>query len=282
MLFAPTQPPSGQTASCEFAQEAPTTADLIGGITEVSIEPTMQHGVNELTKLQAQASASSSDVNGNQIVWNPKTSILYMEFPDKNPVYVTDATGTDSILTVNDQAGETTPVTVGLNATPPAFLVTFAEHAADEITSGHVVTTSMCPQCNGWGSGPVLIDDKGQEVPNPIFVLDVYELLITDDTYGISGIGSSFTFLPSSNLKTALAEAARSMTVHPDCSNKGCVYPDFAMTGWSNATTRADGLKLGVNPAKVPDPTGGNLPVYTSVFDPCMCTWGGTFPPGFW
>ena len=127
----------------------------------------------------------------------------------------------------------------------------------------------------------MLTDDNGSEVPNPIFVLDVYEILISDDTYGLSQIGTNFTYIPSSNQQAALAAAARSMTVHPDCS-KGCIYPDFAVTGWKSAIARADGLKLGVSPAKVPDPTGSGLPVYTSVFDPCMCTWGGAFGPGDW
>lgn len=275
IMFLPTPPASGQTAGCDFiAPGEPVSESTM----KLSIAPTVRGGVNELTQLAAQPSASLTNINGNQIVWNSKTGVLYLEFPDRNPVYVASSTGTDSILTVADIIGAN--AYPGVGSTAPTWLVAFAEHVADGVTSGHVVTASMCPRCQGWGTGPMLIDDKGRKVSNPLFVMSIYEALLSDDTATINGASSNFAYLPGSDQQEIFSEIARSMTVHPDCSStQGCIYPDFAVTGWNSATARADGLKLGVDPAKVPDPQGLNgSPVYISIFPTCMCEWEGTNP----
>jgi hypothetical protein len=127
---------------------------------------------------------------------------------------------------------------------------------------------------------PVLTDDKGRPVPNPNLVTNVYGALVDGDTSALDSSG--WLGLNSTDLKDpkVSSSVAKSMTVHPNCDD-GCTYPDFAVTGWSSATARADGIKLGVDPARVPDPrTGHGLPVYTSEFPVCMCSWNGAFAPG--
>jgi hypothetical protein len=134
----------------------------------------------------------------------------------------------------------------------------------------------------------MLTDDKSHQVSNPVLVLQVYAALLLNDTTLLShfGFGSNdpglwdTTQQPYLNQEPVRAQVARSMTVHPSCGD-GCTYPDFAVTGWSSATARADGTKLGIDPTKATDPTlSHGLPVYTSNFPVCMCGWLGTSPPG--
>jgi hypothetical protein len=286
-LSAPLPAGSAAGAICELANTQPMGAGGPFNSIRVSLSLNMQHGRNVFSTLQAKKSLAPDNVNGMQMLWNPNGT-LYVQFRDANPAFTADPKGADSILTISVDSPNT-------SADIESSLATFAGHATDEISSGHVWSPESempgnCGNCREWGSGPMLIDDKGHVVPGPSDILQVYYALVEgnietlgDGELGYGALLSTYwdadqmPYLSQAKVRLAIA---KSMTAHPDCSD-GCTYPEFAETGWSNATARADGIKLGVDPAKVKDPQlGHGLPVYTSNFPTSMDGWNGTFAPG--
>lgn len=277
-LSSPLPPEAGEVARCILVNPSPPAYVSY----EISIAPVMQSGKDTFANLQSNSALVQDNVNGNQMIWDPHKQTLYLRFDDTNEALSGNAKGTESILTILGQAENT--------STPSQTLVTFAEHAVDEIQLGRVAVKSGCDQCGPqWGSGPMLIDDQDQPVPNPAIVLQVYYALAMDDTFqlsrGFATDGSTpdywaTTEMPYLNQPSVVSQIARSMTVHPHCQH-GCAYPGFLFTGWNSATARADGIKLGIDPAKVPNPTYGHgTPVYDSEFPTTMTDWDGTHPPG--
>jgi len=149
--------------------------------------------------------------------------------------------------------------------------------------SGSGSNAAASPSTAHQDSGPMLIDDKGRAVENPALVKRVYALLQAGDTVALNKFGEGNDLWQTENMPQLLSRAdvrakiMKSMTVHPDCV-QGCTYPGFANTGWDSDQARKDGKKLGVDPIKVPHPDI-NLPVYTSDFPACACSWLGTTAP---
>ncbi|MDX6242022.1 MAG: hypothetical protein QOG10_6893 [Kribbellaceae bacterium] len=161
---------------------------------------------------------------------------------------------------------------------------TGASSTATTTASPSAVTSTVSPSLPK-DDGPVLIDDRGKAVPNPMLIKHVYDLLKKGDVKALLEYGETSkslwdyegipAMLEQSDVRTRIM---RSMTVHPHCE-EGCTYPGFVNTGWDTDVARADGRALGVTPENVPHPEDVT-PVYTSDFAGCDCSWLGPTAPG--
>lgn len=269
-----------QVAGCEYANPA----GLSGSLLDVTFAPVIQAGKDRFAQLQQNHSFVKLNVNGYSIVGNLPDGVTYLRFTDKNKTFASGAS-VDSILTVHFkvQSPDMRPLTAG------SYQVNLAEKLADGINNGIKQKPEPVDPMLVGKPGPMLTDDQGRPVPNPAEVVVIYDELLEGDTSAFTpdeiGVPASDAQAwqqieePELDQAPVRASTARSMTVHPHCDSAECVYPDFAAAGWHSAVDRADGLKLGVDPSKVPSSTIGVIPppgISASIFPPASTVgWDG-------
>jgi hypothetical protein len=284
VLSVPLHVSSPDIVGCEYANPAGLSASVL----DITLAPVEQSGTDRFAQLQHNQSFTQLNVNGFPIVGDIPDGITYLRFNDKNETFTLGSREVDSILTVHYKTSpvDTTPLTAD------SYSIVLAEHVADDINSRFVQKSPPTDPALAGKPGPMLTDDQGRPVPNPAEIVVIYDELLNGDTTGFipAEVGitdpteeqrwnaSQMPYLEQASVRDQIALV---MTVHPHCANYGCVYPGFFMTGWNSPTARADGLKLGVDPTKVPDPRAAHVvPLFASVFPrPSHVGWDGMIPP---
>lgn len=284
VLAVPLQVQSPQIAGCEYANPA----ELAGSVLDVTLAPAIQAGTDQFAELQRNRSFTQLNVNGFPVVGDIPDGITYLRFSDKDKTFTSGSPSVDSILEVHFKSSpaDTTPLTAD------SYSVTLAEHAADDVSNGAVQKVSPVYPDLANDPAPMLTDDQGRQVSNPAEVVAIYDELLEGNAYALTATAVGITDptdvehwnssqVPYLSDASVRAQVAKSMTVHPHCDDRGCVYPGFFVTGWNSPTARADGLKLGVDPTKVPDPRAAHVvPLYASLFPPSSNVgWLGMIPP---
>ncbi|HVV12464.1 hypothetical protein [Amycolatopsis sp.] len=274
VLSTPAPPNEGQSARCQLTGLGAAPADVV----DVAVSVAMQNGIDKFAELQGNSAYRKDNNNGVPRVWDAGSATMYARFKDTNIALTAPQQNVDSILTLVYRPD---PLSGGLYTTDTigSPLTKLALQIINGINGGSVLTQ---PPAAGQAE-PMLTDDRGRPVENPILVWQVYEALAMNDLLTLSRFGGTAqrfwqaTEMPYLNQEEIRAKIAQSMTVHPNCDD-GCTYPGFVVSGWNTPTARADAAALGVDPTKFPDPVARS-PVYASSFSSCMCAWEGTLAP---
>ncbi len=263
VVWAPLIPTAERVIGCEYTNPE----DFKGSVLDVVVTAGKEFG-----EIKAAHPDGYRNLNGVEMVDDPEHWTVHARFDDSNPLLIGRSSPVESTLTVGFN-GDTDGGAE--SADQLSELENLAQHTIEKIGS------RVTPSASAETAGPVLVDDRGHPVPYPVVMVAVYQALVTGDTTPFEYDDAMKAQLPMLQQPSIRAAIARSMTTHPHCEN-GCTYPGFAVTGWAGELQRNDGAKLGVDPARVPDPRlGAGLPVYASVFlAPPSVGWKGMIAPG--